>query len=134
PTEDVAAVERGMVNLERHLRTVRDTWGLPAVVAINHRAEDTDAEVAAVVAGVAALGAEAVVSKHFASGGAGAEDLARAVVRLAPREGPGPEPEPGAGLTFTYPDEASLWEKMKAIATRIYGASDITASSAVRAQ
>src|SRR5690606_15252663 len=132
PTEDVAAVERGMVNLERHLRTVRDTWGLPAVVAINHRAEDTDAEVAAVVAGVAALGAEAVVSKHFASGGAGAEDLARAVVRLAPREGLGPEP--GAGLTFTYPDEASLWEKMKAIATRIYGASDITASSAVRAQ
>ncbi len=132
PTEDVAAVERGMVNLERHLRTVRDTWGLPAVVAINHRAEDTDAEVAAVVAGVAALGAEAVVSKHFASGGAGAEDLARAVVRLAPREGLGPEP--GAGMTFTYPDEASLWEKMKAIATRIYGASDITASSAVRAQ
>lgn len=132
PTEDVAAVERGMVNLERHLRTVRDTWGLPAVVAINHRAEDTDAEVAAVVAGVAALGAEAVVSKHFASGGAGAEDLARAVVRLAPREGLGPEP--GAGLTFTYPDEASLWDKMKAIATRIYGASDITASSAVRAQ
>jgi formate--tetrahydrofolate ligase len=124
PSEDVAAVQRGMVNLERHLRTVRETWGIPAVVAINHRAEDTDAEVAAVVSGVAALGAEAVVSKHFAEGGAGAEDLARAVVRLAdaPR------------LSFTYPDEATLWDKMKAIATRIYGASDITASSAVRAQ
>ena len=128
PSADVGAVRRGMVNLERHLRTVRETWGIPAVVAINHRAEDTDAEVAEVVAGVAALGAEAVVSKHFASGGAGAEDLARAVVRLAPRQAR------VEGLQFTYPDEATLWEKMKAIATRIYGASDITASSAVRAQ
>ncbi|HET8927736.1 MAG TPA: formate--tetrahydrofolate ligase, partial [Microbacterium sp.] len=124
PTENVDAVRRGMVNLERHLHTVRETWGIPAVVAINHRAEDTDAEVAAVVAGVAALGAEAVVSKHFASGGAGAEDLARAVVRLVDTP----------ALTFTYPDEATLWDKMKAIATRVYGASDITASSAVRAQ
>ena len=136
PDEDVGAVRGGMVNLERHLRTVRETWGIPAVVAINHRAEDTEAEVAEVVAGVAALGAEAVVSKHFASGGAGAEDLARAVVRLAPRHVPGADaaPEAGAGLQLTYPDEATLWEKMKAIATRIYGASDITASSAVRAQ
>jgi formate--tetrahydrofolate ligase len=124
PGENVDAVQRGMVNLERHLRTVRETWCIPAVVAINHRAEDTDAEVAAVVAGVAALGAEAIVSKHFAQGGAGAEDLARAVVRLVDTP----------ALTFTYPDEATLWDKMKAIATRIYGASDITASSAVRAQ
>jgi formate--tetrahydrofolate ligase len=124
PDENVDAVQRGMVNLERHLRTVRETWCIPAVVAINHRAEDTDAEVAAVVAGVAALGAEAIVSKHFAQGGAGAEDLARAVVRLVDTP----------ALTFTYPDEATLWDKMKAIATRIYGASDITASSAVRAQ
>ena len=67
----------------------------------------------------------AVVATHFAEGGAGAEELAREVVRLCD--------EPSE-LRFTYPDDATLWEKMKAIATRIYGASDITASTAIRAQ
>jgi len=124
-TEDVAALERGTVNLARHLETIRGTFGLPAVVAINHRAEDTDAEVHALVAAVERMGAVAVVAKHFAEGGAGAEQLAREVVRLCA--------EP-SDLGFTYPDEASLWEKMQAIARRIYGASDITASTAVRAQ
>jgi formate--tetrahydrofolate ligase len=124
-TEDVAAVERGLVNLERHLHTVRETFGLPAVVAINQRAEDTDAETRAIVAAVERAGAVAVVATHFADGGVGAEQLAREVVRLCD--------EP-SDLGFTYPDEASLWDKMQAIATRIYGASGITASSAVRAQ
>jgi formate--tetrahydrofolate ligase len=123
--EDVAAVERGMVNLARHLQTVHETFGLPAVVAINQRAEDTDAETGAIVAAVERAGAVAVVATHFADGGAGAERLAREVVRLC---------EEPSELGFTYPDEASLWDKMHAIATRIYGASDITASSAVRAQ
>jgi formate--tetrahydrofolate ligase len=123
--EDVAAVERGMVNLARHLKTVHETFGLPAVVAINQRAEDTDAETGAIVAAVERAGAVAVVATHFADGGAGAERLAREVVRLC---------EEPSELGFTYPDEASLWDKMHAIATRIYGASDITASSAVRAQ
>jgi formate--tetrahydrofolate ligase len=125
PTEDVAALERGMVNLVQHLTTVRETFGLPALVAINHRAEDTDAEVAALVAAVERAGAVAVVATHFAEGGAGAERLAREVVRLCA--------EPSE-LDFTYSDDASLWDKMQAIATRIYGASEITASSAVRAQ
>jgi len=126
PQEDVAALERGMVNLLRHLTTVRETWGIPAVVSINHRAEDSDAEVAALIAGVEGAGGTAVVSKHFAEGGAGAEDLARAVVELC--DAPTPE------LRFTYPDEVPLWDKMRAIATRIYGAADITASTAVRDQ
>lgn len=125
PVEDVGAVERGMVNLARHLRTVRETFGLPAVVAINRRAEDTDAETRVIVDAVERAGAVAVVATHFADGGAGAEQLAREVVRLC---------EQPSGLGFTYPDEASLWDKMQAIATRIYGASEITASSAVRAQ
>ena len=126
PQEDVAALERGMVNLLRHLTTVRETWAIPAVVSINHRAEDSDAEVAALIAGVERAGGTAVVSKHFAEGGAGAEDLARAVVELC--DAPTPE------LRFTYPDEVPLWDKMRAIATRIYGAADITASTAVRDQ
>jgi formate--tetrahydrofolate ligase len=125
PIEDVAALERGIPNLVRHLTTVRETWNLPAVVAINHRAEDTDAEVSALVAAVERAGAGAVVSRHFAEGGAGAEELAREVVRLSA--------EP-AELRFTYPDDATLWEKMRTIARRVYGASDITASTAVRAQ
>jgi formate--tetrahydrofolate ligase len=124
-TEDVAAVVRGTVNLARHLRTVRETFGLPAVVAINHRAEDTDAEIAALVAEVERLDAVAVVARHFAEGGAGAEELARHVVRLCAE---------ASELAFTYADAAPLWDKMQAIAARIYGASEITASTAVRAQ
>ncbi|WP_434811415.1 formate--tetrahydrofolate ligase [Microbacterium sp. bgisy189] len=124
-TEDVDAVRRGAVNLRRHLSTVRDVFGLPAVVAINHRAEDTPAELAAVEEAARAEGVEAVVARHFAEGGAGAEALARVVVELCA--------EPST-LRFTYPDDASLWDKMTAIATRIYGAGEITASSAVRAQ
>ena len=125
PVEDVAAVEKGSINLVRHLSIVRDTLGLPAVVAINHRAEDTPAEIDALVKAAERAGARAVVARHFAQGGAGAEDLAREVVRLCD--------EPSE-LRFTYPGDATLWNKMKAIATRIYGASDITASTAVRAQ
>lgn len=125
PVENIAALEHGTVNLVRHLTTVRETWGLPAVVAINHRAEDTDAEVSALGAAVERAGAKAVVARHFAEGGAGAEELAREVVRLTQ--------EP-SDLCFTYPDSATLWEKMRTIATRVYGASDITASTAVRAQ
>ncbi|WP_347977638.1 formate--tetrahydrofolate ligase [Microbacterium sp. ProA8] len=126
PHENVAALERGTANLVRHLTTIRETWGIPAVVAINHRAEDTDAEIAALVAASEAAGVTAVVARHFAEGGAGAEDLAREVVRLCA--------EPAGGLRFTYPDDATLWHKMSAIATRIYGASEVTASTAVRAQ
>ncbi|MDL9978182.1 formate--tetrahydrofolate ligase [Microbacterium candidum] len=122
---DVAALERGMANLRRHVKTVTQTWGIPAVVAINHRAEDTDAEIAALIAGVEQAGAKAIVAKHYAEGSAGAEELAREVVRLCG--------EPSE-LQFTYPDESGLWDKMKAIATRIFGASDIIASTAVRTQ
>lgn len=147
--EDVGALRRGMANLKRHLTTVRETFGIPAVVAINHRTEDTDAEIAALVAVVEEAGAKAVVARHFAEGGAGAEDLAREVVRLCAlrqAQGPGhvvqgpgrvaqgPVAEPVEALRFTYPDDATLWQKMTAIATRIYGASEVTASTAVRAQ
>ena len=126
PREDVAALERGVVNLERHLHIVREVLSLPAVVAVNHRAEDSRAEIAALQAACDRLGVRMSVATHFADGGAGAEDLARAVIDACP-----PEPvEP----TYTYPLEATLWEKMTALATRVYGAADITADAAVRAQ
>lgn len=82
PHENVAALHRGTSNLLRHLTTLRETWGIPTVVAINHRAEDTDAETAALVAAAESVGVTAVVAKHFAEGGAGAEELAREVVRI----------------------------------------------------
>ena len=135
PTEDVAALERGLPNLERHVHIIREVFGLPCVVAINERAEDTPAELEALVAGAARLGVRAVRARHFAEGGAGAEDLAREVVALC-TDGEADQSggAVGAGLQFTYPDDASLWQKMKAVATRIYGASDVIASTAVRAQ
>ncbi|MGV9195370.1 formate--tetrahydrofolate ligase [Microbacterium sp. MC2] len=126
PTEDVAALERGLVNLERHIHIVREVFGLPCVVAINQRVEDAPAEVEALIAGAARLGVTAVPARHFTEGGAGAEDLARAVLA---------EMDAGdAELTFTYPDDATLWDKAAAIATRVYGAAGITASTAVRTQ
>nr|WP_274636804.1 formate--tetrahydrofolate ligase [Microbacterium bovistercoris] len=126
PTVDVAALGRGVGNLERHLHIVRDILGLPAVVAINHRAEDSPAEIDALLAACERLGVTASVATHFADGGAGAEDLARKVVDACP---PAPV-EP----TYTYPLAATLWDKMTAIATRVYGADGISADAGVRAQ
>ncbi|GAB3267884.1 formate--tetrahydrofolate ligase [Microbacterium lacusdiani] len=123
PVEDVATLERGLANLDRHVRNVREVYGLPCVVAINRRADDTDAEIAALIAGAERMGVRAVAATHFADGGAGAEDLAREVVRLCD--------EGGAAPTFTYADEAPLWDKMRAIAQRVYGAADVTGSASV---
>ncbi|MGR0220014.1 formate--tetrahydrofolate ligase [Agromyces sp. ZXT2-6] len=136
-TEDLPALERGLPNLERHVHIIREVFGLPCVVAINERAEDTPAELDALVAGAAHFGVRAVRARHFAEGGAGAEDLAREVVALCAdrRAGaPAVQSATGDGLTFTYPDDASLWQKVKAVATRVYGAADVSASTAVRAQ
>jgi formate--tetrahydrofolate ligase len=121
-----AAVERGLSNLERHVQNLRQCHGLPCVVAINHFATDTDEEIGLLRVRMAALGVQVLVSRHWAEGSAGALDLAHAVVALA---------ESGtADLQFAYPDEASLWDKMLAIATRVYGAAEITADASVRAR
>lgn len=91
PNEDVAALRRGTVNLRRHIEIVHGVLGLPVVVAINHRAEDTGAEVAALQEEAAAAGVTAVVARHFAEGGAGAEEpgaRSRAPLRRAGGAGP----------------------------------------------
>lgn len=125
-TENLAALEKGMVNLERHLHNITQHFGLPCIVSINHFTHDTDAEIAMLEEKVAALGGTAVVAKHWADGGAGAEALAHKLAEVL--DGPARKP------TFVYPTSASLWEKMRAIATKIYGADDISASSKVRAE
>jgi formate--tetrahydrofolate ligase len=123
--ENLIALEKGLVNLERHVRNVQDHYGLPSVVAINHRKEDTDAEVNLLIKKMAEHGTKVILGKHFAEGGKGALELGREVVRLC---------EQPNNFKFLYDDSASLWEKMKAVATKIYGASDISADSKIRTQ
>jgi formate--tetrahydrofolate ligase len=123
--ENLAALERGLVNLERHIDNVRQVYSLPCVVAFNHRSHDTDAEIALAMERVAKKGCRAVVARHWAQGGLGAEELAREVVRLC---------EEPSQMKFVYDERMTLWEKMRAIATRVYGASDISADNKVKAE
>ncbi|HEV3017557.1 MAG TPA: formate--tetrahydrofolate ligase [Burkholderiaceae bacterium] len=123
--ENLPALERGLANVERHIDNVRNVYGLPCVVAINHRSHDTEAELALVTERVTKKGCRAVIARHWAHGGLGAEELAHEVVRLS---------EQPSQMKFVYDERASLWDKMRTIATRVYGASDIAADSKVRAE
>ena len=123
--ENLAALRAGLVNLERHIQNIKHHFGLPCVVAINHRTEDTEAEIALLQATTASLGVEVVLAKHWAQGGAGAADLAHAVVQLC---------EQPNQFKVLYQDEESLWDKVQAVATKTYGAQGITADAKVRAQ
>lgn len=125
-SENLAALEKGIVNLERHVNNVRTHYGLPCVIAINHRTTDTDAEVALLKQKMAVHGAPVVLARHWAEGGAGATELAEVVVETIAKN--------TSKATFVYDESLPLWDKMKAIATKIYGASDITADSKVRTQ
>jgi formate--tetrahydrofolate ligase len=123
--ENHAALDKGLVNLERHIHNVRNAYGLNSVVALNFRAGDSDAEIRLLQDRLAHLDVKIVVARHFADGGAGAVDLAHEVVRLA--DGPG-------NFRFVYEDDQPLWEKMKTVAQQIYGALDVVADSKIRAQ
>ncbi len=121
---NLAALEKGISNLERHVDNVRNRYGLPCVVSINHFTSDTQEELDLLRKHMDRQGVPVVVARHWADGSAGAEELAHIVVKLA---------ESGtATMRYVYEDSDSLWDKMKAIATRVYGASDITADSAIR--
>ncbi len=123
--ENLEALARGITNIERHVNNIRNNFGLPCVVSINHRTEDTDAEVKLLQDKMAHHGARVILARHWAEGGKGAVEVAKEVVRLC---------EEPTDFKFVYRDEDTHWDKMKAIATKIYGASDITADSRVRAQ
>ncbi len=124
--EDLPALERGMANLERHLQNLQQVFNLPCVVGINHFSSDTDAEHALLRERIGALGVPVHTTRHWALGGKGATDLAHAVVRLCDQP-----PQP---LRFAYDDADPLWEKLRKLATLTYGAADVTASAAVKAQ
>jgi len=123
--EDAAAVVRGCANLGRHIENLHG-FGLPVVVALNHFAGDTDAETDALRSFCTDHGVEAVIARHWAEGGAGAEDLAHAVTRLA---------ESGkADFHTLYPDAMPLWQKIETICTRIYRAGHAEPAAGVRQQ
>ena len=119
-----AAVEKGIANLEKHIENIR-MYNLPVVVAINHFTADTDEELAVIENHCKTLGVRAIKADHWARGGAGAEDLARAVAELADRPR-------SNDFQFLYTDEMSLWNKVRAIAQNIYGADNIMAEVKIR--
>ncbi len=124
-SENVGAVEKGCSNLARHIKNVK-SFGVPVVVAINRFSADTDAEVNKVRDAAKELGAVAIDCTHWADGGAGTEELANHVVKMI-------DDEP-SNFAPLYDTDMPLWDKMKTIATQIYGADDIMADKKVRDQ
>jgi formate--tetrahydrofolate ligase len=123
--ESLPALDRGLVNLERHVSNIMAIHGLPCLVSINRFDSDTPAELDLLRDRVQGMGVDVVLATHWADGGDGARDLARAVVDLCDRP---------SSMTFAYEDDATLWEKVTAIATRVYGAGEVTADARIRAQ
>jgi formate--tetrahydrofolate ligase len=124
--ENLAALEKGVANLERHVNNVRNHYGLPCVVSINNFTFDTDAEIELLKKKMTPHQVPVLLARHWAEGGAGAADVARTVVELIEKG--------GNQFKFVYEDDLPLWDKIKAIATKIYGAGDVTADAKVRAQ
>jgi len=121
--ENLEALEKGFANLERHVRNLM-RYDVPVIVSINRFSTDTEAEVALLRRLCAALNVECVLADHWAQGGPGAVELARAVVRTI-------KTKPSAFHPL-YPDDMSLWEKTRTIAREMYGAADIAADKSVR--
>jgi formate--tetrahydrofolate ligase len=124
-SENLKALEAGMANLQRHVENVKK-FGLPAVVSINRFSADTDAEIALVKEKCKALGVEALMADHWAMGGAGAADVAKAVVKVID--------EGKSKLKFLYSDEMPLFEKIETIAREIYRAKNVSADKSVKDQ
>ena len=127
--ENLPALRAGLANLNRHINNLRENYGVPAVVSINQFVADTDAEVELVMEHCKALGVQVALSSHWANGGAGATDLAHMVAEICDAD---TTPANTPHNSFVYPGELSLWEKLEAVATKVYHASEITASSKVR--
>ncbi len=124
--ENLDALSKGIVNIERHLKNITEHYGLPCVVSVNHFTFDTDAEIALLKGRIEALGGKFVIARHWANGGAGAEELARMVADIC-------DNAPGQHK-FVYDENAPLQDKITAIATKIYGAGAVTFSDAARKQ
>jgi formate--tetrahydrofolate ligase len=123
--KNLVALKKGIPNIERHALNIRNHYGLSCVVAINHRTEDSDEEITLLMDELAQKGFKVILARHWSEGGKGATELANEVVRMC---------EEPSNFKFLYQDSDSIWDKMKAIATKIYGASDISANAKVRGE
>ena len=123
--ENLSALERGIVNLERHVENVQKQYGIPCVVSLNRFNYDTAREFAFVRSRMEKLDVPTVIATHWAQGSKGAAELARIVVDLC---------ETKNGFRFVYAENDSLWEKINAVAKRVYRASEVTADAKVRNQ
>jgi formate--tetrahydrofolate ligase len=129
-TENLEALERGVENLERHVRNVREHYGLPCVVSINNFTFDTEDELELLQRRMARHEVPVIVARHWAEGGKGAEGVAQAVVKLVEAAPPGGP----SGMKFVYEDDTPLLGKIEAIARKIYGAAGVSADAKVREQ
>jgi len=123
--ENVEALKKGLSNLEQHIINMKK-YGVPVAVAINHFIADTEDELNAVKEFCENLGVKSFNCTHWSDGGAGAVELAEHLVKVTSSEVP--------KIKHLYPDDMSLWDKMKTIAQEIYGASDIIADQKIRSQ
>ena len=124
--KNLEALEKGIANLERHVNNVQNHYGLPCVVSTNQFTSDTPEEFALLEKRFGGVKVPVISARHWADGGKGAEAVAHAVVKIV---------EQGKNnFHYVYEDALPLWDKMRAVATKIYGAADISADSKVRAQ
>lgn len=124
--ENLEALEKGIPHLERHIHNIREHYGLPCVICVNHFTLDTDAEIQLLKDRMASRGTPIVVSRHWSQGGKGAEELAQAVIDMI-------DTTP-SNFRFVYDENLSIWDKMKTLAVKLYGAKDIVADSKVKEQ
>lgn len=122
--ENLSALEQGLPNLFKHIENMREVYGLPVVVAINHFVSDTDAEVELVRQACQANGVEVALTQVWEKGGAGGEELANTLLQLFENE-----ENPSSQFQFSYDSNNSIADKIRTVAQRIYGAADIAISS-----
>ncbi|HET9044570.1 MAG TPA: formate--tetrahydrofolate ligase [Burkholderiales bacterium] len=123
--ENLDALAKGLVNLERHVENVQKHYGMPCVVSINRFNTDTPAEIEMLKARMSKMGVPVVLATHWGDGGKGAAELARVVVDLCAKP---------AAMQFVYEDADTLWDKINKVAKKIYRAGEVTADGKVRAQ
>ncbi len=122
--EDLAALKKGMPNLLKHVSNIKNVYGLPCVVAVNRFPTDTDAEIQCIMDECITLGVNVALSNVWAEGGKGGEELAKEVVRLCEEETP--------NFTFSYDDDLSIEDKIRAIVQKVYGGDDVVLTPAAR--
>jgi formate--tetrahydrofolate ligase len=123
--ENLDALGKGIVNLERHVENVQKHYGMPCVVSINRFNTDTAAEIELLKSRMARMGVPVVLATHWGEGGKGAAELARVVVDLCAKP---------STMRFVYDDADTLWDKINKVAKKIYRAGEVTADAKVRAQ